>query len=100
MSHVSTMNAFDWEPLLAERYPTFAIEEEAFLASLKYCNSTDVSAETIYWALKDLRHIPPNLKRLYKEAVYGFNEKVKRRIKNRVANIRRLVRCVESMSLI
>ena len=82
----------DWESILRERYATFKVEENAFLESLKICNSTEVSAEKIYLTIKDDADIPRNLKLMYREAVYGSDEKVRNRIRNRVGNIRRNLR--------
>ena len=81
-----------WECLLRERYATFKIEENTFLESLKICNSTEVSAEKIYLTIKEDNDILLNLQLMYREAVYGSNEKVRNRICNRIANIRRNLR--------
>ena len=82
----------DWESILRERYAMFKIEENAFLESLKICNSTEVSAEKIYLTIKDDEDIPRNLRLMYKEAVYGSNDKVRNRIRNRIGNLRRNLR--------
>ena len=79
----------DWEDVLKDRFPTFKVEELAFIESLKIANSTEVAAERIYEAIKTNDEIPENLKILYKEAVYGSQEKVRLRIRNRIGNIRR-----------
>ena len=79
----------DWEDVMRERYATFKLEEEGFLASLEICNSTDVSAEKIYYTIREADDIPENLKLMYREAVFGFNTKVRNRIKNRIGNMRR-----------
>ena len=85
-------SAINWEDVLKDRYATFKLEEEGFLESLKVCNSTEVSAEKIYHTIKDCGEIPYNLKLMYREAVFGWNEKVRLRIKNRIGNIRRNLR--------
>ena len=81
-----------WSELLKDRYPTYKIEEAAFINSLKVCNSADVSAEKIYECIKDDPDVPGNLKALYREAVYGLDKDVKTRIPNRIGNIRRSTR--------
>ena len=72
-----------------ERYVTFKLEEQGFRESLEICNSTDVSAEKMYYTIRDAPEIPSNLKLMYKEAVFGYNEKVKNRIKHCISNMRR-----------
>ena len=79
----------DWEEILHERYVTFKLEEQGFRESLEICNSTDVSAEKIYYTIRDASEIPENLKLMYKEAVFGYNEKVRNRTKHRISNMRR-----------
>ena len=84
----------DWDEIFKDRHPAFKVEENAFVASLKICNSTEVAAEHIYRAIKDDKDIPENLKLIYKEAVYGSNKQVKKRIRNRMTNIRCHLRLV------
>ena len=74
---------------MCDRYPTFHLEEQGFVESLEICNSTEISAEKIYYTIRDSDEIPENLKLMYKEAVFGYNEKVKKCIKHRINNIRR-----------
>ena len=74
---------------MRDRYVTFKLEEEGFAQSLEICNSTEVAAEKIYYTIRDSDEIPENLKMMYKEAVFGYNEKVRNRIKNRIGNMRR-----------
>ena len=78
----------DWEEVLHDRYATFKLEEQGFEESLEICNSTDVSAEKIYYTIRDAEEIPENLKIMYREAVFGNNEKVWSHIKNRISNMR------------
>ena len=82
----------DWSEILKDKYSTFKIEEKAFVESLKICNSNEIAAEQIYQAIKDEDEIPDNLKLIYREAVYGSNERVKLRVRNRIGNIRRHLR--------
>ena len=79
----------DWEEILKDRFVTFKVEETAFIESLQICNSSEIAAEKIYETIKFDEDVPENLILMYKEAVYSENEKVKSRIKNRIANIRR-----------
>ena len=84
------MAAFiDWDELLRDRYPIFKLEEKGFVESLEICNSTEVLAEKIYYTIRDSDEIPENLKTIYREAVFGHQEKVRTRIKNCISNIRR-----------
>ena len=78
----------NWELILKDRHPTFKVEEQAFIESLKIANSNEVAAEKIYQGIKDDEDIPENLKLIYRKAVYGTHEKVKSRIHNRIGNIR------------
>ena len=80
---------FDWEIILNDRFPTYKVEEQAFVESLKIANSNEVAAERIYHAIKNDCDIPENLKLIYKEAVYGSNIVVRNRIRGRLSNIRR-----------
>ena len=81
-----------WQQPLSDRYATYKVEERAFAQSLKVCNSTDVSAEKIYDAIKDDGDVSPNLKALYREAIFGTDKDVKARIKHRISNLRRNTR--------
>ena len=82
----------DWDEVMRERYATFKLEEQGFIESLEICNSTEISAEKIYYTIREDPDIPENLKLMYRESVFGTNKKVKRRIKNRISNMRRNVR--------
>ena len=79
----------DFDELLKERFPTFKVEEEAFLDSLEIANCTDVYMERIYEAIRGDPSVPVNLKVMYREAVHGTNKDVAKRIRNRISNIRR-----------
>ena len=82
-------NVQNWDEILKDRYATFKIEENAFVDSLQICNSTEVAALKIYETIRGESDIPENLKIIYHEAVHGSNDRVKLRIRNRIANIRR-----------
>ena len=79
----------DWESILKERYSIFKLEEQGFKESLEICNSTYVSAEKIYYTIRDSEEVPDHLKMMYREAVFGVHPKVRSRIKHRIANMRR-----------
>ena len=79
----------NWEDLLRERFPTYKVEEDAFIDSLEVANSTEVYIERIYEAIKNDSSVHINLKMLYHEACAGGNKDVVKRIKNRISNIRR-----------
>ena len=79
----------NWSQILRERYPTFKVEEDAFLESLDIAASMEVYIEKIYEAVKDDNHVPPNLKALYHEAMINGNKDVVKRIRGRISNIRR-----------
>ena len=66
----------NWEIVLKGKYNSFNIEVEAYLDSLEIATSTDISASKIYEAIKDSNEVHPNLKMLYREAVYGTNKEV------------------------
>ena len=79
----------DWDQILNDRYATFKIEETAFIESLQIANSNDIAAQCIYEAIKDKEDIPENLTLMYREAIFGSNTQVRKRIRNRMGNIRR-----------
>ena len=79
----------DYAQIGKAKFPIYKVEENAFLESLKIANSNEVAAERIYEAIKNDEDIPENLKLLYKEAVYGSNERVKNRIRARISSFRR-----------
>ena len=79
----------DWEALLKPKYNSFKVEVEAYLDSIEIATSTEISMANIYKAIKDDPKVNPDLKLLYKEALFGKNKDVKARIKNRIANFRR-----------
>ena len=79
----------DWPSVMKDRFATFKVEENAFLDSLKICNSTGVAIAKIYEAIKDLEDMPNLLIMMYREAAYGEDRQVKRQIRNRISNIQR-----------
>ena len=55
-------NSIDWDKILRDRYATFKLEEQGFIESLEICNSTEVSAEKIYYTIREADDIPEKLK--------------------------------------
>ena len=78
----------NWSELLEKKYPSYTVEVNAFLDTAQISKSTDVSIMNIYQAIRNDMQIDSNLKLLYHETVYGSNQHVKLRIRNRVANFR------------
>ena len=81
--------AWNWQEILRERFPTFKVEEDAFIECLDIACSTEVYIEQIYEAIKNVNHVPNNLKALYHKAMLNGDKDVVKRIKNRISNIRR-----------
>ena len=79
----------NWAALLDARYASYNVEVTAYLDSLDISSSSEVSIEKIYQAIKDDTEVDSNLKLLYKEAAFGTDKGVKKRMKNRVSNFRR-----------
>ena len=75
--------------LLKGKYPSYKIEIDTYLDSLDIATSSDISAAKIYDAIRDLAEVNKNLKKLYREALFGSNKDVKARIKSRISNFRR-----------
>ena len=82
----------DWNSLLDKKYPSYKVEVNAFLNSLKIANSIEISTEVIYEAIRNDETINENLKMLYREALSGSDREVKNRIKNRVGNFKRALK--------
>ena len=79
----------NWEEILKDRFPTYKVEEDAFLDSVHIASSVDVYMERIYAAILNDPSVHENLKMMYREAIIGGNSDVVKRIKNRISNIRR-----------
>ena len=84
----------NWDELLKYRFPTYKVEEDAFIDSLEVANSTEVYIERIYEAIRNDESVHIHLKMMYREAIHGENKDVLKRIKNRISNIRRNCRSV------
>ena len=79
----------NWEQILKDRFPTYKVEEDAFLDSLEVAHSMEVYMQRIYEAIRNDNTVHVHLKMLYREAVDGGNNDVVKRIRNRISNIRR-----------
>ena len=84
--YINMAEEIDWPKLLDTRYHSYNVEVTAYLDSLHIANSSEVSIQKIYEAIKDDPEVDANLKLLYKEAVNGTNKAVKNRMKNRMSN--------------
>ena len=84
----------NWEQILKDRFPTYKVEEDAFIDSLQVAHNIEVYMERIYDAIRNDPNVHVNLKMLYREAISGGNNDVVKRIKNRISNIRRNCRLV------
>ena len=82
----------DWTPLLEKKYVCFKVEVNTFLESLDVANSSDIAMAYVYDKIRNDRQVSPDLKALYREAVYGTEKSVKLRIKNRLANFKRTMK--------
>ena len=79
----------NWADILSQRFPTFRVEETAYLSCLEIASSMEVYIEKIYEAVRHQDHVPENLKLMYHEASINGNKEVVRRIQNRISHIRR-----------
>ena len=86
---MASANITDWQQLLKGKYPSYKIEVETYLENLEVATSSEISARKIYDAIKDLPEINENLKKIYKEALFGSDKEVKSHIKNRMSNFKR-----------
>ena len=84
----------NWDEILKERFPTYKVEEDAYIDSLEVAHSTEVYIERIFEAIKNDASVHDNLKLMYREALDGGNKDVVKRIKNRISNIHRNCRSV------
>ena len=89
---VEMANQVNFNELLEKKYASFTVEINAFLDSCDVSSSNDIAADIIYQAIRNVPKIDDDLKALYREAVYGTNKEVKKRIRNRITNFRRTMR--------
>ena len=81
----------EWDQVLKGKYKAFNVEKSIYIDSQSVANGPLMFAQYIY---DDLRpgDVPDNLRKLYQEAVYGSNSKVRARIISRIYSIGRIVR--------
>ena len=81
----------EWGQILKCKYRPFDVEKSIYTESQNVANGPLMFAQYISDALRP-GDVPDNLRKLYREAVYGTDGKVRARIINRVYSIGRLVR--------
>ena len=81
----------EWGVVLKGKYKLFDVERSIYTDSQRVANGPLMFAQFICDALRP-GDVPDNLRKLYVEAVYGTNEKVKSRIISRMYSIGRIVR--------
>ena len=70
---------FDWKAILKQKFKLYDVEKSIYIASHDKSNNPEVYAKLICDSLRD-GDVPGNLRKLYREAVYGNNKDVKARI--------------------
>ena len=81
----------DWQQILKGKWKPFDVEKSLYVDSENKANSVEEKAKIICDGLRE-GDVPENLKKIYMEAIYGSNEKVKSRVISRVYFIGRTVR--------
>ena len=84
-------DAGGWAEILKGKYKPFDVEKSIYIQSQRLANSPLMFAQYIIDGLRP-GDVPENFMKLYREAVYGTNPKVKSRIISRIYNIGRIVR--------
>ena len=87
----ANQEASEWGQILKNRFRAFDVEKSIYIDSQKVANGPLMFAQYIYDALRP-GDVPDNLKNLYREALYGTNQKVRARIISRIYSIGRIVR--------
>ena len=80
-----------WEKLLQAKYHFYDVEKAIYVENRNKANSVDMFAKSICDKLRP-GDVPDNLQKLYNEAVYRTDPKVKSRIHKRVYGIGTRVR--------
>ena len=73
----------EWDEILKGKWSAYDVEKSLYLDSVKKTSAPDVRAKIICDGLRN-GDVPDNLKKLYVEAVYGSDPKVRSRILSRV----------------
>ena len=81
----------EWDAILNDKYKVYPIEESIYIASTQRANGPDMFAKFICDQMRP-GDVPDNLRKLYREAVYGTDLKVKTGIKKRMYLICKKVR--------
>ena len=68
--------ANDWDEILKGKWKAYDVEKSLYVDSINKANSPEERAQIICDGIRD-GDVPCNLAKLYVEAVYGSNEKVK-----------------------
>ena len=79
---MSEEGSANWEPILNQRFGVFEIEKNVYMNTKAKANQPEIYAKYICDALRD-GDVPDDLKKLYREAVYGSDPEVKKRILKR-----------------
>ena len=69
----------EWDEILKGKWSAYDVEKSLYIESVKKTSAPDVRAKRICDGLRP-GDVPPNLNKLYVEAVYGSGPKVKARI--------------------
>ena len=70
--------------------PLLKIEERMYLDNILTSNGADTVVKRSYEVIRDAEGVSVNLKNLYREGLYGRDQSVKRRLRNRMYAIKRL----------
>ena len=89
--HFAMATLSGWEAILKERYGVFDVEKSLYKQYMTSLSTPCVLAQALCDGIRPTE-VPFNLRKLYKEAVYGTNAKVRARILNRMNTIGRSVR--------
>ena len=84
-------NGNDWDEILKCKFKAFDVEKSIYTDSQQIACSPLMFAEKILDGLRP-GDVPENLRKLYREAVFGSNAKVRSRIISRVYRIGGIVR--------
>ena len=91
MANQADNEAGEWGVILKCKYKPYDVERSIYTESMQSANCPLMFAQFIYEALRP-GDVPDNLAKLYKEAIFGDNKKVKARIVSRMYSIGQIVR--------
>ena len=80
-----------WEAILKERYGVFDIEKSLYKQYMTVLSTPRALTQAICDGIRPTE-VPFNLRKIYREAVYGTNAKVRARILNQMNTIGRSIR--------